>query len=145
MNLMRRTGGLYPSFLEDFFDDNWSGVASRADTGTRIPAVNVREKDDTYEIHVAAPGMKKEDFKLSVENNVLSVSAEEKTEKENKDQEGNFTRREFSYTSFRRSFSLPSSVDADNINAKYDNGILVLSLPKKEEAKPKPPKQIEIS
>lgn len=142
---MRRTSRLYPSFLEDFFDDNWSGVANRADTGTRIPAVNVREKDDTFEIQVAAPGMKRDDFKINVENNVLSVSAEEKSKKEDKHDEENFTRREFSYTSFRRSFSLPSSVDADSINAKYDNGILVVSLPKKEEAKPKPPKQIEIS
>jgi HSP20 family protein len=145
MNLIRRTGGFYPSFLEDFFDENWSGQASRADTGTRIPAVNVKEKEDNFEIQVAAPGMKRDDFKISIENNVLSISAEEKSENEEKDEKGNFTRREFSYSSFRRSFSLPVSIDADNINAKYDNGILKVELPKKEEAKPKSPKQIQVS
>jgi HSP20 family protein len=89
--------------------------------------------------------MKRDDFKISIENNVLSISAEEKSENEEKDEKGNFTRREFSYSSFRRSFSLPVSVDADNINAKYDNGILKVELPKKEEAKPKSPKQIQVS
>jgi HSP20 family protein len=145
MNLMRRTSGLYPTFLDEFFDENWSGIANHADTGTKIPAVNIKEKDDLFEIQVAVPGMKRDDFRISVENNVLSISAEEKSTKEDKDDQGNFTRKEFSFTSFRRSFSLPGSIEADDINAKYNSGMLKVMLPKKEEAKPKPPKQIRIS
>lgn len=144
MSLVRRSE-LYPSFLEDFFDDNWSGRGNRADTGTRIPAVNVKETNDNFEIHVAAPGMEKEDFEISIDNDVLSISAEEKSENEERDGKGNFTRREFSYTSFRRAFSLPNTVEDDKIDAKYEKGVLKISLPKKEEAKPKPAKQIHIS
>jgi HSP20 family protein len=144
MNLIRRRGGLYPSFLEDFFDDNWSGSTNWADTGTRVPAVNIREEDDSFEIEVAAPGMQKDDFKINLDNNTLTISAEEKTENEEKDKKGNFTRREFSYSAFRRAFTLPNTVEDEHINANYENGVLKIAIPKKEEARPKPPKQIRI-
>jgi len=144
MSLVRRTGGLYPSFMEDFFDKNWSGQGNGFDTGTRVPAVNVKEADDSFEIQLAAPGMEKENFEINVENNILSISAETKSENEEKDENGKYTKREFSFNSFKRSFSLPESVDDEDIKANYENGILKLSIPKKEEARPKPPRQIAI-
>jgi HSP20 family protein len=129
MNLIRKSGGLYPSFLEDFFDDNWSGQKSMADTGTRVPAVNVMESEDDFEIHVAAPGMQKDHFEISVENNILTISAEERSENEEKDKKGNFTRREFSYTSFRRAFSLPDTVEDENIDASTQTSLLSKNQP----------------
>lgn len=144
MSLIRRTGGMYPSFMEDFFDDHWSGQGNGFDTGTRIPAVNVKESDEEFEIQVAAPGMEKEDFDINVENNTLSISAEQQNENEQKNEKGRFTKREFSFSSFKRSFSLPETVNDEDIKANYENGILKLSIPKKEEARPKPPRQIAI-
>ncbi|MDT7827592.1 Hsp20/alpha crystallin family protein [Pricia sp. S334] len=144
MSLVRRTGGMYPSFMEDFFDDEWSGQGNMFDTGTKIPAVNVKESDEQFEIQVAAPGMQKDNFDINIENNVLSISAEIKKENEEQDEGGKYTKREFSYSSFRRSFSLPDSVNDEEIKANYENGILKLSIPKKEEARPKPPRQISI-
>lgn len=144
MSLVRRTGGLYPSFMEDFFDENWSGQGNGFDTGTRVPAVNVKEADDNFEIQLAAPGMEKENFKINVENNILSISAETKSGNEEKDENGKYTKREFSFNSFKRSFSLPESDDDEDIKANYENGILKLSIPKKEEARPKPPRRIAI-
>lgn len=144
MSLIRRTGGMYPSFMEDFFDDNWSGQGNVFDTGTKIPAVNVKECDEEFEIQVAAPGMEKSDFDINIENNTLSISAERQNENEEKDKNGKFTKREFSFSSFKRSFSLPESVNDEDIKANYENGILKLSIPKKEEARPKPPRQIAI-
>ncbi|WP_317168457.1 Hsp20/alpha crystallin family protein [Costertonia aggregata] len=88
--------------------------------------------------------MSKKDFDINVENNTLSISAESKTENEEKDENGKYTKREFSFSSFKRSFSLPDSVSDEDIKASYENGILKLSIPKKEEARPKPPRQIAI-
>ena len=112
------------SMLDNFWSNDWMGDEfSKRD---RQPAVNVKETDKSYEIEVAVPGMKKEDLKLDVDNGVLTISAEQKEEKENK--EDNYTRREFSYSSFSRSFSLPQNVNEDSIKAKYDNGFLALTL-----------------
>jgi HSP20 family protein len=94
----------------------------------KLPAVNVRENDKDYEIQVAAPGMKKEDFRISVENRILTISAEEKEEKEVK--EDKYTRREFVASSFTRSFSLPENVDENKIEAHYEDGILRVTVPK---------------
>lgn len=144
MSLLRRTGGMYPSFMEDFFDDKWSGQGNGFDTGTKIPAVNIRESEEEFEIQVAAPGMEKKDFDLSIENNTLSISADRKSENEEKDAKGRFTKREFSFSSFKRSFSLPDSVNDEHIKARYENGILKVEIPKKEEARPRSPRQITI-
>ena len=92
---------------------------------------------------MAVPGFKKSDFKIGLENEKLSISAEIKVEEGEK--EANFTRKEFSYESFKRTFILPETVDEGAINANYNNGILTVSIPKKEEAKPKPARTIEIS
>ncbi len=120
--------------LSDVFDSR---------TGVNMPAVNIKETGDQFNIEVAAPGLNKKDFKINLENNVLTISSEKEEKKEDKDD--NYMRREFNYTSFKRSFTLPNSVDADNIKAKHQDGVLHVEIPKKEEAKEKPPKQISIS
>jgi HSP20 family protein len=109
-----------------------------------VPSVNVKETKDEIKVDVAAPGMKKEDFKITLENSYLTISAEKKQEKEEKDEE--YNRKEFSYESFQRSFYFPENmVQSDKIDAKYTDGILHLTVPKSEEAKKKEPKRIAIS
>src|SRR6185437_8162780 len=97
------------------------------------PAVNISENKERFEVSLAAPGMKKADFNIDVERNTLTISAETKAEKEEKDER--YTRKEYSYSSFSRSFTLPEGVNKDKIDASYDNGVLTLSLPKTEDAK----------
>lgn len=122
-------------FLRDFF--NWEDNPS-------VPDVNVKESKDQYTIEVAAPGMDKKDFDVNVQNNMLVISSEKEAKNEEGGDEENYVRREFSYTSFQRSFSIPETVDAENIKAKYDNGVLYVELPKKKEAVEKASKQIKI-
>lgn len=149
MTLVRRNQNYYPTF-PTFFDNflnrglmDWENL-NFSETNTTIPAVNVKEDNDKFQIEVAAPGMKKEDFKLKLENNVLTICSELKEEKEEKKE--NYSRREFSYQSFQRSFNLPQGhVQVENIAAKYNDGILTVELPKREEVKPQPPKEIKIS
>ena len=140
MSVVRFTNSL-PSFMDRFFDgnlmNNWSNMEST------VPSVNVKETKDGFAVEVAAPGFEKEDFNIELEHDVLSISSEKKMENENKE-EGHYTRREYSYQSFRRSFSLPESADGEKIEASYKNGILSVNIPKKEEAKPQPKKTIEI-
>lgn len=136
-----------PSFLDKFFEGNLMDWNSRnfAGTDSTLPAVNVVENKDEFQIDVAAPGMDKKDFKLNYDNGRLTISSEKKDEKEEK--EGKVvTRREFSYQSFQRSFTVPENViNAEKISANYDNGILHVKLPKREEVKPKPAREIKIS
>jgi len=107
-----------------------------------LPAVNISEGENEFTIEVAAPGLEKKDFKIDLENDVLTIaSVREDSKEENHDQ---YTRREFRYCNFSRSFNLPDSVDAENIKAAHKNGILNVSIPKKEEAKAKPARQIAI-
>jgi HSP20 family protein len=135
-----------PSLFDRFFDSelmDWNR-SNYSSTDTTLPAVNVMENDNEYTIEVAAPGLNKEDFKVDYDNGRLTISSERKNEKEEKE-EGKITRREFSYQSFQRSFTISeNAVDAEKIKANYKNGILHLTLPKREEVKPKPIKQIEI-
>ena len=145
MALARFTGqnpSLFDRIFEnDFFD--WSNRNFSA-TNTTLPSVNIRESTDEFEVEVAAPGLGKSDFKIELNNDLLTISSEKTSE----DETANgmqFTRREFSYQSFNRSFSLPNTADSEKIMAKYDNGILRVSIPKKEEAKPRPPKKINIA
>ena len=129
----------FTSFLDEFWGkDLYSGVAR----GTTIPAVNINEEEDKFQVEVAAPGLKKEDFNVNLENNVLTISAEHKEEKEEKVKKS--TLREFNFTSFRRSFTVPDSVKAEDIHAVYKDGVLHLTLPKKEEAKKTEAKTIAI-
>jgi HSP20 family protein len=99
-----------------------------------IPAVNVKENEGSFQIEVAAPGLKKEDFKLSLHENRLTITAKQEENKEEKTE--NYTRQEFNYTSFQRTFTLPKNVDGEKIEAAYTDGILHVGLPKKEELKP---------
>lgn len=106
-----------------------------------LPAVNIRDNKDGYELEVSAPGFKKEDFKVTTENGMLTISAE--TSSENKEEKDNYTRREFSRSSFSRSFSLPENVVEEQINASYQDGLLNIALKKAETRKTKA-KQVPI-
>jgi HSP20 family protein len=152
MSLIKRNRNLFPSFSrfwdeDDFFNRvpmNWN-LSNLSDAGTTMPAVNIRETDKSYEVEMAAPGMKKEDFKIELENNILTISSERTEEKEENGKE-KYSRREYSYESFQRSFNLPKEVvDEDKIEAHYKDGVLQLTIPKKEKAKQKPAKKIEIA
>ena len=122
---------------------NW-GNSNYSSTSTTVPSVNSKEDGDTFEVEVAAPGMSKDDFKITLDGNLLTISSAK--EEKNEEKRDNYTRREFSYQSFQRSFELHRDVvDQDNIEARYENGLLRLTIPKKEEAKQKEPRLIEIS
>ncbi len=105
------------------------------------PSANVREKEDAFSIELAVPGLSKNDFNIDLDKNLLTISAGI----EKKDEDNNYNRMEFDYSNFCRSFSLPETINTDNIKAVYKNGILKVNLPKKEEAIPKPARTIEIS
>lgn len=145
--LMKNNGNLFtagPSLADEFFGRDWPGSSlANWKTATSSPAVNIQETNDDFKIEVAAPGMKRDDFKVELDNNVLTISAQQ----ENKEGENTqkYTRREFSYQSFQRSFSLPDNqVEAENVSARYVDGILYITVPKREEAKVKPARQITI-
>lgn len=137
----------FPSLFDRFFEGDlmdWNNLNFAGERST-LPAINVKETDNEYAIEVAAPGMKKDDFKLNLENGRLTISSEREDEWEEKKDEI-VTRKEFSYQSFQRSFTVPDNVvDADKISARYADGILYVKLPKRDEVKPKPAKQIKIS
>lgn len=148
MSMLRRNE-LLPALnlFDDFFSrDLWNwGLGNNSSTNTTIPAVNIRETNENFEVEMAAPGMRKEDFKVELDGTLLTISSEKNEENETKDGE-RYTKKEFSYQSFQRTFQLPKEVvDAEKIEAKYENGVLRLVIPKKEEARPKPPKMIHIS
>lgn len=136
---LARRGELIPSIFNDFFRpweslfDNNGGPLLANLNPVSIPAANIVENKNSYEISIASPGMKKDDFNIDVEGNILTISAETEDKKEEKD--GKYTRKEYNYSSFSRSFTLPEWVSKDKIDATYDNGLLKLVLPKTEEAK----------
>lgn len=138
----QKDDSLFPSF-SSFFDDFFGkDYMKNITTGTTVPAVNVKESEKQFNIELAAPGMKKEDFKIDVDHNVITISSE-KEEKTEETEDGKYTRREYSFQSFARSFSLPDSVDGDKVKATYKDGVLDIVLPKKKDA-PVKKKQIEI-
>jgi HSP20 family protein len=146
--LAKRNGGLtilpeLPSLFNDSFFTDFFPWGNTQETGT-VPAINIRETEGSYEISVAAPGMKKDDFKVELDNNRLIISAEHKDQA--KDKEDTYLRQEYRYQSFVRSFTLgEQQVQGDKIQAKYSDGILHISVPKSEQAKTKAPKVIQIS
>ena len=130
---LTKAGKLFPSVFDDFFTpwndlfyNDWNKMIT-------VPAVNITENGNDYKISVAAPGLKKTDFKINVDGNVLNISAE--TEETKEEKEERYTRNEYNYSSFSRSFTLPAEVNKEKIEATYENGVLMLVLPKKEEAK----------
>jgi HSP20 family protein len=130
----------FQDIFESFFNDSF--LSDRLTS--RVPAVNIAETEKRFHIELAAPGLKKDDFKINLDKNVLSISVEKKTENNQEAKESkNFTRREYSYTSFVRSFTLPDTVDPNNIEAEYSDGVLKIGVAKKEDAQFSP-KQISI-
>ena len=134
-----------PSVFDDFFKpwNEWfdnDGLRGRA---MNVPAVNITEHKDEYQVSLAAPGLKKDDFKIDVNGNMLTISSEKEENKEEKDKR--FTRKEYSYSSFSRSFTLPEEINKEKIVAKYEDGVLKLSLPRKAQAKMPSAKQIAVT
>ena len=149
MALIKRFNPDFPS-IPSPFDNLWSRDwmdwtnLNFSDTNTTLPAVNVSENDEEFIIEMAAPGMKKDDFRINLDRNVLTISSTRKNEKEEK--KANYSRREFSYQSFQRSFTLPeATVNSDKVSARYEDGILYIHIPKRDEVKPKPAREIQIS
>lgn len=144
--LAKRNENYLPSIFDRFWNNelmDW-GHSNFSSTNTSLPAVNVKETDDDFIIELAAPGMEKKDFKINFKNNVLTISSER--ENKNEEKNDNYTRKEFSYQSFQRSFTVAeNAVKGDKISAKYNNGILNITLPKREELKPQPEREITIS
>ncbi|MFD0861285.1 Hsp20/alpha crystallin family protein [Sungkyunkwania multivorans] len=140
----RRNSDLWlPSIFDEFLTPDWFGGSTNKNVLSRsVPAVNIKEDEEGFSIELAAPGLKKEDFNISLDNDVLTISTEKETKSE--EVEGQYTRREFSYSSFERSFNLPETVNTEAINASYEDGVLAIALPKREEAKPEPKRLIEI-
>ena len=137
MNLIKRQNPIFTSLIDDLFhNQDWNH------TSTNIPATNIVEADDHFDIQLAVPGKKKSDFTIEFEESILTISSE--TETKYTEKEGTFTRKEFGCKSFKRSFSVPETVSADKISASYKDGILMVSLPKKTEALPQPKKLISI-
>ena len=131
------------TLFNDLFDDVRFPSLDMGNGFNRLPSANVVENDKAYTIELAAPGMKKNDFEVNVDKGYLTISSQKEDEKEVKDE--NYTRHEFSYNTFSRSFLLPDLVDEDKIKAKYEDGILKLSIPKKPEAAKIQKKKIAIS
>jgi len=139
--------GTFPawsSFIDNLLNEEFLGEnAGHFNKGLSLPKVNIQETNEAYHLEMAVPGYQKTDFVLDVVNDQLSISAEIKSE--TTENEAVFTRREFGYDSFKRTFNLPETVESDGIKAVYNNGILSVEIPKKEEAKPKAPRTIKIS
>ncbi len=140
MSIVTRKNVMFPSLMNEFFTPDWLGGSENS--AATLPAVNIKENEMGYLLELAIPGKNRNDFNVEVDKDVLTISMETKTENEKTDEK--YTRKEFSYTSFKRSFTLPETVDSEKIKASYKDGILSFDLPKKEEALPKPKRMIEI-
>ena len=142
--MLVKTNNRFPAYrnvFDDLFND-WS-VSNFSETDTTLPATNIKENESGFLVEMAAPGMEKKDFVINLKDDLLTISSEKKIE--NEENNDHYTRKEYSYQSFSRSFSLPKNVvDSDKINATYKNGELRISIPKREEAKQKPEKLIEV-
>jgi HSP20 family protein len=138
--LVKRHSNYLPTLVNDFWgEDLFPGFEQE---WSLTPAVNIIEGDQEFKVEVAAPSLLKEDFRVHVEKNILEISAEKKDENETKNKK--YLRREFCYSEFRRTFSLPSYVDSEKIKATHKDGILTVEIPKKDEAKINPRKQIAV-
>ncbi len=140
MSIVRRNNLIFPSLMNEIFKPDWFG--GMENLNSTVPAVNIKENEKDFELELAVPGRKKEDFDIEIDNNVLTISSEYKTESEVS--EDNYTRREFGFSSFKRSFTLPETIDEDKIKADYNDGILRFVLPKRKEALPKPKRMISL-
>lgn len=151
MNLTVRKNGGFPSLLSDFFGTSLVDreffdltpdlFSSRL--GINVPTANISETPKEFTLELAAPGLERKDFKVEVDNHTLTISSQKEEEK--KEKEGDYSRREYSFNSFSRSFSLPENVKEGNIDAKYENGVLKVSIPKTKETPGKPVHKIAVS
>ena len=133
-----------PRFFDDFFTKETDSFSTQTAKSNSLPAVNIKEDENNFQLEVAAPGRNKEDFQVKFDQGLLTISAEQNDEQESKDER--YLKREFRHSNFQRSFRVEEKeVNGDNIVAKYENGVLHLTLPKREEAKPKPARQIEVA
>ncbi|MFO7658015.1 MAG: Hsp20/alpha crystallin family protein [Bacteroidales bacterium] len=132
----------WPGLINEFLNDNAMPGVYGWEKSQSLPAVNISEGNDDYRIEIAAPGLGKEDFKVSLDNGILTISSVKETD--NGSNEQNVLRKEFSYSSFCRSFRLPDMVNGDMIKATHRDGILNIVVPKKDEAKVKPVREIKI-
>ena len=132
---LTKAGETFPTLFDDFFRpwNEWFDNGSVMNRSLNIPAVNITENKDHFNVSLAVPGMKKDDFNIDIEGNMLTISCEKEEKKEEKDKK--YTRKEFNYSSFSRSFTLPEDVNKEKIEAHYEDGVLKMNLPKKEEAK----------
>ena len=137
MNLLKRQNPAFSYLFDDFILNQDWGYQKDS-----LPAVNIITSEDQFDIELATPGNKKADFQIEVEDDVLIISSE--TVSQSRDTETSYERKEFGYNSFQRSFNIPESVNTDKISATYKEGVLTVSLPKKEEALPQPKKLISI-
>lgn len=143
MKLLAKPGSVlsdFPTFFSDFFNDSW--FDSNREWMAKVPSSNIKEQDDAFIIEMAVPGLQKDDFHIHVDNGVLTVSSE--AEHQNSENEDNYRRREYNYQSFSRSFTLPESVKAEDIQATYQDGLLMLNIPKKESLQKLPKKEIQV-
>ena len=140
---MLRNRRFLPSFTDDFLGKDFLSDFFDSSLNKTVPEVNVLENNDAFTIEVAAPGLEKKDFKIDLNNRVLTISSEKEAKQIDKKEK--YVRREFSYSSFQRSFGLPDSVDQDKVKANHAAGILTIEIPKREEAKEKPAREIKIS
>lgn len=145
MNIVKRDNFLMPSYIDNFFNRDLFNDFSFFNEGHIHPKANVVETDREFKIEMAAPGMKKEDFKVELNNNMLTISSERTQDVEERADNSKYNRREFSYVSFSRSFNLPDTIEASKIKATYEDGILRLIIPKKKGLQQKPVKTIRIS
>lgn len=136
----------FPTFVDRFFHGDPFAMAENRLQSERnfVPAINVRETAAAFEVDLVAPGRQRDDFKVALHNQVLSISSEKKTETESKDDNGKYSRKEFSLEHFNRSFTLPENIQEDQITATYDAGVLKLVIPKKEVEKAPQPRLIDI-
>jgi len=140
MNLVRKTNPWFPSLLDEFITrDLGVDLVTRSQA---VPAVNISETDTAFSLALAAPGKTRKDFQIELDEHILTISSDSNTEHESSHE--NFTRKEFSYESFQRSFRLPDTVNTQAIKANYKEGILTVELPKLKEAIPEPKKTIEV-
>lgn len=142
-SLWRPMDSWLPSIFEDLFNDG--RLADVSTFGSTLPAVNIKETADDFQVEVAVPGKKKEDFNIELDQNVLTISSEQKSENEETSNDGRYTRKEFNYAAFKRAFTLPETVEQDKIKAVYKNGVLNITVPKREESKQKPKRMIAVS
>ncbi|MBL6448776.1 Hsp20/alpha crystallin family protein [Fulvivirga sp. 29W222] len=152
MNLTVKKNEGFPSLLTDFFSPtsllgreffDFDSDAWPTRLGVNMPTVNIKESPKDYRLELAAPGLERKDFIIEIDNNILSIKAEKEEEK--KEEEGDYSRKEYSFNSFCRTFTLPENIKEDNIKAKYENGVLNLTIPKLKESPVKPAHKIDVS